>query len=126
MIPTEVRARRLFVCRGCPHWSKKTCALGAGPDVPGACPAGKFEAVTVPEPSRAHQVALRLANAFREAGAWVGAGAPVAGPPEASTRLDTCRACPRYRDGWCEICGCYMPVKVRLATARCPDVPARW
>jgi len=37
-------------------------------------------------------------------------------------RLDICKQCPKLVPKWnyCEICKCYMPLKVRVKKAKCP------
>lgn len=37
-----------------------------------------------------------------------------------SARLSVCAACPNYRSGFCFACGCYMPLKAKLASSACP------
>jgi hypothetical protein len=61
-----------------------------------------------------------LAAAYRAGGeisTWAKAGFPLA---QAEGRLSICRECASYRAGICGECGCYMPLKARLATAQCP------
>jgi hypothetical protein len=61
-----------------------------------------------------------LAAAYRAGGeisTWAKAGFPLA---QAEGRLSICRECASYHAGVCGECGCYMPLKARLATAQCP------
>jgi hypothetical protein len=61
-----------------------------------------------------------LAAAYRAGGeisTWAKAGFPLA---QAEGRLSICRECASYHSGICSECGCYMPLKARLATAQCP------
>lgn len=37
-------------------------------------------------------------------------------------RIDTCKSCDKLSKlNFCELCGCFMPAKVRLKTATCPE-----
>ena len=46
---------------------------------------------------------------------------PRVAPPEIQAqRLETCRECPSFKDGRCELCGCVMTLKVRFGNVRCP------
>jgi hypothetical protein len=61
-----------------------------------------------------------LAAAYRACGEgvrWVKAGLPLA---DSQARLEICCGCSRYHSGFCAECHCYMPLKARLATTRCP------
>jgi len=45
----------------------------------------------------------------------------------AEERLNICKACPNYQvTKTCSICHCFMPGKVKLSNASCPDSPPRW
>jgi hypothetical protein len=39
---------------------------------------------------------------------------------EAKERLDVCKQCPRLKANVCHECGCFMPMKTKLAHAECP------
>lgn len=39
----------------------------------------------------------------------------------AERRMNVCRSCPRLSLGVCRSCGCYMPLKTRMAHAECPE-----
>jgi hypothetical protein len=39
---------------------------------------------------------------------------------EAKERLDICKQCPRLKANVCHECGCFMPMKTKLAHAECP------
>lgn len=43
-------------------------------------------------------------------------------------RLECCLSCKHFQliQQRCLICGCFMPTKVRIALAECPDKPPRW
>ena len=43
-------------------------------------------------------------------------------PPEpfAQTRINICRSCEHYVLMVCKKCGCFMPAKTRIRSARCP------
>jgi len=42
-------------------------------------------------------------------------------------RISKCNECPNLTEGHaCALCGCFMPVKARWATSKCPDTPAKW
>lgn len=43
-------------------------------------------------------------------------------------RLEHCLTCKHFHliKRQCQICGCLMPAKVRIALAECPDKPPRW
>jgi hypothetical protein len=44
---------------------------------------------------------------------------------KASMRLSVCKQCPMYTSrSTCKSCGCYMPVKVQVESASCPE--GRW
>lgn len=66
-----------------------------------------------------------LAAAYRvgmDVAAWAVEGFPVG---DAEKRLQVCGGCENFAPGGlCRVCGCYMPLKARLLTARCPE--GRW
>ena len=40
---------------------------------------------------------------------------------QADNRLKICKSCPHFNKlSKCSLCGCYMPVKTRIAAATCP------
>ena len=43
-------------------------------------------------------------------------------------RLNICKECEHYNKFWkfCNLCGCFMPLKTKLRWAECPDEPPRW
>lgn len=44
---------------------------------------------------------------------------------ESERRYAICQACPNFRATLtCSLCGCFMPAKVKLTRASCPD--SRW
>lgn len=57
-------------------------------------------------------------------GTWVGSGMPVTPSQDAEHRMTLCRACNRFKEPLCTICGCLMTVKTKMATAKCPE--GRW
>lgn len=61
--------------------------------------------------------AMNLGKAVVE---HVAAGMPTLDDEAAGARLAICRACDRYEDGTCQVCGCFMPVKARWAEQQCP------
>jgi hypothetical protein len=52
---------------------------------------------------------------------FLAAGAPVVPPEVYKQRLDTCERCPKKTSSWtCEVCGCHIPIKAKMATESCP------
>lgn len=49
-----------------------------------------------------------------------------ASPAERARRLDICRGCENYDGGSCRLCGCHLPLKVRLEAWHCPLDPPKW
>ncbi len=41
-------------------------------------------------------------------------------------RSTACRSCDRNRRGRCAICGCWVRLKVTIASESCPASPSRW
>ena len=42
-------------------------------------------------------------------------------------RMEACVECPNFtKESTCALCGCYMPVKTKWATSKCPDDPPKW
>lgn len=42
--------------------------------------------------------------------------------PQENKRMSICKKCPSFReDKRCEMCGCYMPAKVKAPKATCPQ-----
>ena len=43
-------------------------------------------------------------------------------------RYQICLQCEHLNKFWkfCNLCGCFMPLKTKLRWAECPDEPARW
>jgi hypothetical protein len=41
-------------------------------------------------------------------------------------RLDICNACDHFVEGRCQLCGCVMKIKVKVANIHCPDNPPKW
>lgn len=68
-------------------------------------------------------LALRLGRVMRESGSEANAL-----NDKARMRLEVCKRCPLFDDGWCSKprggCGCYMPGKVQNDHATCPQ--SRW
>jgi hypothetical protein len=64
------------------------------------------------------QKARSLASSL---GAWAKAGMPIASQETLLLRLETCKACEHFKNGFCGKCGCVMLAKARMATAKCPD-----
>lgn len=44
----------------------------------------------------------------------------------AGARRAICEACPHYENSQCQLCTCFVPLKVLLSTESCPDKPQRW
>lgn len=42
----------------------------------------------------------------------------------AMERLTICENCPKNRNGFCGICGCYLPAKIMVVDSDCPE--SRW
>jgi hypothetical protein len=49
-----------------------------------------------------------------------------ASPELQAERLAICGACEHDVDGWCQVCGCNLSVKVSFAEQRCPLEPPKW
>lgn len=65
-------------------------------------------------------LALRLGMIVRESGTEANAM-----HDKARMRLEVCKRCPSFTDMQrCKDCGCFMPAKVQLAGATCPQ--KRW
>lgn len=47
---------------------------------------------------------------------------------EAVGKIKICLECEHFRPGTktCKICGCFMPAKVLIRGAHCPDNPPKW
>lgn len=45
-----------------------------------------------------------------------------------NSRFKTCKECPHFNNvtKTCKICGCFMPIKVKVRIMKCPDNPSRW
>ncbi len=41
-------------------------------------------------------------------------------------RYERCRTCPQNDSGQCQICSCYIPIKIMLATEKCPAKKPLW
>jgi hypothetical protein len=59
---------------------------------------------------------------------WVGTGFKTRTEKEQEAILDICRKCDKFNPTAvsCSLCGCNMPLKVRLANSKCPDNPPKW
>lgn len=48
-------------------------------------------------------------------------------PVTYKSRIELCNGCPNLTEhSTCSLCGCFMPVKAKWATSRCPDDPPKW
>lgn len=81
-----------------------------------------------------------IAELTRSIASWASSGFGLVEPLTYFARLQTCEACPHYREPqldplqtlapWaaerrvCELCGCYLRLKARMMKQRCPD--RRW
>jgi hypothetical protein len=59
-------------------------------------------------------------NLYRDTIAWAQSGFEVSEKDEIDRRLEICNLCEFFKDGRCTICGCFMALKARLATGKCP------
>lgn len=41
-------------------------------------------------------------------------------------RLSKCLVCEHYREGQCELCTCFVEMKVCFSDEKCPHVPPKW
>jgi len=57
---------------------------------------------------------------------WVASGLKLADSDRHGQRYGVCKACPRFRGFYCEICKCLAYAKTKLASESCPDNPPRW
>lgn len=55
---------------------------------------------------------------------WAKEGFPVRSKEEIASLKEVCSTCEHFSQGRCGLCGCYLKVKLRLATESCPD--GRW
>ena len=51
---------------------------------------------------------------------FVAAGAPVRSQQGRETALALCRECEHFQQGQCELCGCFVRLKIAYATEACP------
>ena len=56
---------------------------------------------------------------------WAGTS-PLVSEATAQARDAVCTMCPHFSAQVCNLCGCIAPLKARLSTETCPDVPDRW
>ena len=47
-------------------------------------------------------------------------GAVLASEGKQETRIKLCLDCKDFKEGRCNLCGCFMDVKVRIEAAKCP------
>jgi hypothetical protein len=64
--------------------------------------------------------ATMLGNAAGAAVGFAASGFKVADAEERGRRLEICGGCESYDEGRCRKCGCFMSLKARLASSRCP------
>ena len=58
---------------------------------------------------------------------WVAAGMPTTPEEELQERRQQCNQCPqRTPEDTCNLCGCPLAKKLRMATETCPAQPPRW
>ncbi len=57
---------------------------------------------------------------------FVASGLALAPKTERARRQSICQACPKYVDGRCTACGCFVTAKVWVASDRCPLDPPKW
>lgn len=74
-----------------------------------------------PPPVAPPSLLQRAANLAAATVQHVAAGFPQTAPDLAAERLAICRACDKFRDGTCRLCGCNMAVKVTWREQRCPE-----
>ncbi len=73
-------------------------------------------------------VMARVGNALGAAVRFVRSGFATVNATEQERRLTICQAC-EYFDAaqvQCRQCGCYLSLKVRLASEHCPLDPPKW
>jgi hypothetical protein len=59
-------------------------------------------------------------QASKEASSWIIGGAKVCASDIILKRLDECGRCEHFKDSKCGRCGCYMSIKAKMATSKCP------
>lgn len=57
---------------------------------------------------------------YRDTIVWAKSGFELSEKDEIDKRLEICQQCEFFKDGRCTICGCFMALKARLATGKCP------
>lgn len=56
----------------------------------------------------------------------LGFGKMFVGDVTRANRLRKCLLCEHYEDGQCDLCLCFVEIKVRFADEACPDKPPKW
>jgi hypothetical protein len=59
-------------------------------------------------------------QAGKEASTWLVGGAKATASDVVVKRLEECSKCEHYKDPRCSKCGCFMTIKAKMATAKCP------
>ncbi|MHB8397362.1 MAG: hypothetical protein ACYDCI_00285 [Candidatus Limnocylindrales bacterium] len=98
-------------------------------DVAGrAAAANLIETIRPASPSLAARAASAAAAAGRAAAAAARRRPVFVDAPTLGARATTCQSCERFvpATGRCGLCGCFLALKLRLATEQCPDNPPRW
>lgn len=99
-------------CRAYAHLCRR---MGESPELYGPL-VSRLNAAVEPTPPTAAEMAAGLARSLRD---WAVSGFGLAGE-EAVRRMEICRACDHFEAGRCKLCGCFLPLKTKLGTSKCP------
>ncbi|NBW99955.1 hypothetical protein EBR03_10335 [bacterium] len=61
-----------------------------------------------------------IKNLYMDTTAWAKDGFKTGNQEEVSRRLAICGECEFFKGGRCMVCGCFMALKAKLSTGKCP------
>jgi len=114
-----------------PERSERMRALFDGlpipPRPPEPLPACAKGATATAEP-HSPNLLTRMATAGAAGMDWAKSGFQMRTPAEQAEILEICKGCEHFNaaNTSCRECGCYLNLKARLKSARCPLDPPRW
>lgn len=136
ILNSETIRNRMVICTACAFWTNAdhcakahiiTSALGCPiksfPPVNGSGYAENRPAVMADTKCKTcHSLTAveTLASMAQTLNAWRNSGFELSTVEVSESRLKLCKACAEFNNGRCSICHCYMTLKTKLKTAKCP------
>lgn len=105
-------------CENCPVKCGIHCE---GENVPSICKDPKYTDILQEKCNGATPTIIQqMTNVMVSSLKYIAGGFHNVSDEEYEDRLKICKTCDRYNDGRCLECGCYLSIKARMSTEKCP------